>query len=69
MTAKDRWTVDLSCKDCETTGSADVWQNDGWSFERDPSTYISSIQGPFKGIDGTKSESPKYTCINCGKGV
>jgi Zn ribbon nucleic-acid-binding protein len=41
MTAKDRWTVSLSCPKCGKTGRAALWQEDGWSFSNgDQSTHI-----------------------------
>lgn len=68
MTAKDRFTVNLACPKCQTSGIANLWQEDGWSFSNgDMSTHIESVPGGFRAEQhGPKA---KFFCSNCGAAV
>jgi hypothetical protein len=65
MTARDRWTVDLRCPKCGNTGTAHLWQEDGWSFSNgDQSTHIDSVP---QGFDALQTRPHiKFTCTACG---
>lgn len=65
MTAKDRFTIKVSCPKCQTSGVAHVWQEDGWSFMNgDRSTHIDSVPA---GFSARETDGPVvFTCKKCG---
>ena len=65
MTARDRWTVDLHCPKCGKSGTAHVYQEDGWSFSNgDQSTHVESIPDGFTSKNIGKS-GLKFFCSEC----
>ena len=67
MTAKDRWTVDLACPKCGTTGTAHLWQEDGWSFSTgDQSTHIDSVPEGFTAKQKKGDFRVEFFC-DCGE--
>lgn len=67
MTARDRWTTNLSCEECGTSGVADVSQEDGWSFKNDQSTRVDFLPEGFDYSGGSGFGDPvRFFCKNCG---
>jgi Zn ribbon nucleic-acid-binding protein len=65
MTARDRWQVDLHCPKCGNSGTANLWQEDGWSFSNgDQSTHIDSLPEGFR-AQPQKSGALKFFCAKC----
>jgi predicted RNA-binding Zn-ribbon protein involved in translation (DUF1610 family) len=69
MTARDRWTVDLRCPKCGNSGTAHLWQEDGWSFSNgDQSTHIDALPDGFR-IQTQRTGALKFFCEKCGIAV
>jgi len=67
MTATDRWEMSLTCPKCGATGTADVYQYEGWSFSNDDRTHVSSVSQGFRAQSATsKREVDKIFCEECG---
>lgn len=66
MTAKDRWTVTVSCPKCPNKGIGKLWQEDGWSFSNgDQSTHVSEVPKGFR-AEKTKDGLIDFYC-DCGE--
>jgi predicted RNA-binding Zn-ribbon protein involved in translation (DUF1610 family) len=66
MTARDRFTHDLTCPQCGKAGVAEVSQADGWSFMRDDNTTVDEMPEGFQDIRQQGDKRPIYECIDCG---
>jgi len=65
MTARDKWTVQLTCPNCKNSGEADLWQEDGWSFSNgDQTTHISSVSDGFQATL-TQKGAIEFSCSRC----
>jgi len=65
MTAKDRWTVTVRCRQCADWGIAHLWQEDAWSFSNgDQSTHIESV--PYGFSSRRIGGQINFDCIKCG---
>ncbi len=58
MTARDRMTENVSCKQCGTEGLAKFSQEDGWSFMRDQSTRVDFLPDGFSYSGGSGIQYP-----------
>ena len=66
MTARDRFTHDLTCPQCGKTGVAEVSQADGWSVMRDDSTSIDQMPEGFGDIRKRGDKRPVFEYIDFG---
>lgn len=70
MGAKDRWDINITCPQCNATGNGSVYQYDGFEFENDPGTYVSSLSDGFRSESQPgKGKSDKIFCKKCGEFV
>jgi len=68
MTARDHYTLTVTCPQGGNTGTAHVWEEDGWSYSNgDQSTHIETAPD---GFSGRKTDRrPEFTCLKCGVGA
>lgn len=67
MTARDRWTQKVHCKQCGKEGIAEVSQEDGWSFKNDQSTRVDDLPDGFGYTGGSGLNDPvRFYCLTCG---
>jgi hypothetical protein len=65
MTARDRFSVNLSCPSCGATGTADLSEADGHAYLRgETSTALDRLDGPFDYED--HPQKYVFKCRACG---
>lgn len=71
MTARDRFTIDLFCPNCLNVGTANLSQEDGWSFSNgDQSTRVDRVSEGFAPARAPKTAGGvKMICSACNISV
>jgi len=66
MSARDRWTLELSCPACGNAGAADV-SEEGYPFLQDPRFSVDRLHGAF-GVEslGHTALETRFRCDRCG---
>lgn len=66
---RDEFNIQLSCPSCKASGVASCWQKEGWAFQRDQGTRVTSVTLGFTRVNAPSSwgEDINFTCNNCGE--
>lgn len=67
MGSRDSWKDKIQCPKCSTIGTLSEWQEDGWSFQNNDDTNISSVTDGFKIVKDiySRGERIPVKCIKC----
>lgn len=67
MTAKDRFSVNLTCPKCGKSATAELWEYDGWSYAKgDQRTYVDSLPAGFTWERAKNDLDLVFKCSLCG---
>ena len=66
--ARDRYRIELNCPQCRTQAFANVSENDGQAFLRDPEFTVEEMPDGFRVRDETNSVmTTTFECVKCGR--
>ena len=68
MSARDRYTLQVKCVDCESTGVVDISENDGWEFaRRGAERIVDKVPEGFTLLDSGSNDIEKLSfACECG---
>jgi hypothetical protein len=65
MTARDRYSIELNCPSCATTGEANLSEND--YMNTPPETHVVSVSAGFSvRREGGSLSTTEIFCLKCG---